>query len=396
MKRNIDNHSRDYDENKLQESQKRLAYSERRFRMLFEQSPLSTQIFSPDGKTLFVNRAWEKLWGVTLDQIPQYNVLEDRQLVAKGIMPYIRRAFAGETVNIPPIGYDPNETIPNVTKNADPVRWVRAFMYPVKDEGQKVSEIVLIHEDITEQKSAERKILQANLELTRLNHMRSEFISMISHELRTPLAVIREGINLVLDGVDGPITPAQAETLGMSKNNVDRLARLIQNVLDFTKFEAGKLVMHLAETDLKTIMSEIHDFMGIATQKKGILLGMHLPEDAVLVVCDADKIRQVLINLMDNAIKFTPEGGRIGLSLVAHGAFCELIVEDSGAGIRKEDQARIFEMFEQSSGTRHVGGIGVGLAVCKRLAELHGGKIALESSPGQGSRFVVTLPRSRV
>jgi PAS domain S-box-containing protein len=132
-----------------------LRASETRFRLMIEQSPLSTQIFSPDGSTLRVNRAWEELWGVTLDQIPSYNVLQDPQLVEKGIMPYIERAFAGQATEVPPVRYEPDATIPNVSDVAH--RWVQAYIYPVKDAGGGIQEIVLVHEDITERREAEEE-----------------------------------------------------------------------------------------------------------------------------------------------------------------------------------------------------------------------------------------------
>src|ERR687886_826981 len=138
-----------------------LQISETRFRTMIEQSPLSIQILSPDGRTLQVNRAWEELWGVTLDDIAGYNLLEDRQLVAKGIMPYIQRGFAGEPTAIPPIVYDPDETIPGLTSREEPKRWVRAFIYPVKDEAGNVREVILMHEDITERKWAEEALKQS-------------------------------------------------------------------------------------------------------------------------------------------------------------------------------------------------------------------------------------------
>jgi PAS domain S-box-containing protein len=132
-----------------------LRASETRFRLMIEQSPLGTQIFSPDGSTLRVNRAWEELWGVTLDQIPGYNVLQDPQLVEKGIMPYIRKAFAGEATAVPPVRYEPGATIPSVSDVAH--RWVQAYIYPVKDADGRIQEIVLVHEDITERREAEEE-----------------------------------------------------------------------------------------------------------------------------------------------------------------------------------------------------------------------------------------------
>jgi PAS domain S-box-containing protein len=140
-------------------AEEELKVSETRFRLMIEQSPLSIQIFSPDGRTLRVNRAWERLWGVTLDQIPDYNVLRDPQLVEKGVIPYIEEGFAGRASAIPPVRYEPEKTIPDVSDVTH--RWVRAFIYPVKDTGGNVQEVVLVHEDITERMKAEEERLLA-------------------------------------------------------------------------------------------------------------------------------------------------------------------------------------------------------------------------------------------
>ncbi|HEX6507980.1 MAG TPA: PAS domain S-box protein [Chloroflexota bacterium] len=133
-----------------------LRVSETRFRTLVEQSPLATQIYAPDGTLLQTNRAWERLWGVTQDQIPQYNPLHDPQLVESGIEAYIQRGFAGETVEVPPIKYEPEKTIPGVSDV--PYRWVRAHIYPVKDENDKIREVVLLNEDISQQLRAEEQL----------------------------------------------------------------------------------------------------------------------------------------------------------------------------------------------------------------------------------------------
>ncbi len=142
-----------------------LRRSEERFRSLMDQAPFSIQVFSPDGRTSRVNRAWEELWGVTLDQIGDYNILEDRQLEAKGVLPAIRRAFAGEPAFVPAIRYDPNETIPDRTKHADPVRWVAAVAYPLKDDAGRVREVVLVHQDITGQRRAEAALRESEEKL---------------------------------------------------------------------------------------------------------------------------------------------------------------------------------------------------------------------------------------
>jgi PAS domain S-box-containing protein len=132
--------------------------SEERFRAIMEQSPLSTQILDPNGTTLRVNRAWEELWGVTLDQLGGYNVLEDPQLEPSGIAALLRRACGGDAVHLPLIRYDPNQTLPDASRRADPARWVRAFAYPVKDAGGHVREVVLVHEDVTEARAGQEKL----------------------------------------------------------------------------------------------------------------------------------------------------------------------------------------------------------------------------------------------
>lgn len=132
--------------------------AENRFLAIFEQSPLSIQILSPEGVIARVNKAWEELWGVTLEQIKGYNIFKDEQLVKIGVMPYMKRAFAGEYVEIPPVLYDPNETIPDITRHTEPKRWTKAIAYPIKDAAGRVREVVLMHEDITAQVLAEEKL----------------------------------------------------------------------------------------------------------------------------------------------------------------------------------------------------------------------------------------------
>jgi PAS domain S-box-containing protein len=139
-------------------AEEEMRHSEERFRSLMEQAPFSIQVFSPDGRTIRVNRAWEELWGVRFEQIEGYNVLEDRQLESKGVLQYIRQGFAGQATRIPAIQYNPNDTIPGVTEEADPRRWLSAVIYPLKDAEGRVREVALIHEDITARQRAEEAL----------------------------------------------------------------------------------------------------------------------------------------------------------------------------------------------------------------------------------------------
>ncbi|GAB6196806.1 ATP-binding protein [Lysobacter xanthus] len=145
-----------------------LQLSEQRFRAIMEQSPLSTQRLAPDGRTLGVNAAWERLWGLTADVLGDYSVLEDAQLEAKGVLPVLRRAFAGEAVHLPLIAYDPRETTPQVPQQSDPVRWVTAQAYPVRDDAGEIREVVLVHDDVTEVRRAEARMRESEERLNRV------------------------------------------------------------------------------------------------------------------------------------------------------------------------------------------------------------------------------------
>jgi PAS domain S-box-containing protein len=159
---------------KLQES---VLENEERFRGLMEQAPFSIQLFDTTGRTIRVNRSWELLWGVSADQVGDYNVLEDPQLEAKGIAPYLRRAFAGEAVEVPPILYDPNETLPGRTKNPEPKRWVSAVAYPLKAADGTVREVALVHQDITARRNAEESVRQTLGQLALITNIAPVFIS---------------------------------------------------------------------------------------------------------------------------------------------------------------------------------------------------------------------------
>lgn len=242
---------------------------------------------------------------------------------------------------------------------------------------------------------AHARMALANEELKRLAQVRSDFMSMVTHELKTPLAAIKGAIEVVLVGVDGPVTEAQMETFSIAQNNIARLGALITNVLDFSKFEAGRMPMFFEKADLTAVAREACLLMGVMARKKGVVLAEWLPEGPLEAVCDADKISQVLINLIDNAVKFTGEGGRVEVSLAGTPEKILIGVQDTGPGISERDRQRIFDMFHQVAHgqTRKGEGVGLGLAVCKKIVEQHGGEIAIDSSPGRGARFSVTLPR---
>jgi PAS domain S-box-containing protein len=271
---------------------------------------------------------------------------------------------------------------------------IETTAYPLKDQNGEVQQIIHLSRDVTENKRAEESLKAAHEQLIKLNQVRSEFTSMVSHELRTPLGSIKESIDIVLEGLDGPLTPDQTETLGIAKRNVDRLARLINNILDLSKLESGRMEVDVETTDMNAIISETCELMRPAIDRHALEFSVEVPPEHVMASCDPDKIKQVLTNLLDNAVKFTQPGGRIAVRLWKDGDKARIDVQDSGIGIKEEDIERIFETFTQAQhdGMRKAGGSGLGLTISRRILELHGGTIAVASARGEGSTFSIILP----
>ncbi|MCW3051949.1 MAG: luxQ 5 [Chthonomonadales bacterium] len=235
-----------------------LQQSQERTRLIVEQSPLSIQILAPDGRTLQVNRAWEQLWGLTLADVRDYNMLEDRQLAEKGILPFILKAFAGESVALPPVLYDPEQTLPHRTTNTESPRWTQAFMYPVKDEVGGILELVLIHEDITEQRQAE--------------HARVHLAAIINSSDDAIISKDLDGIitswNPAAERIYGYTAP---EVLGKSKSLLipDEMPEELPTIL--RRIKAGERIEHYetmrvrkdgARIHLSISVSPIHDSYG--------------------------------------------------------------------------------------------------------------------------------------
>jgi len=240
--------------------------------------------------------------------------------------------------------------------------------------------------DITKRKKAEKKLKETM-------KMKSEFISTVSHELRTPLTIIKGGIAFVLNGLAGDINEEQKELLGIAKKNVDRLARLINDVLDFQKLDSGKMKFNLEANDINQIVKDVYETMTSSAKATGLDILLELDQNLPKATFDSDKITQVLTNLVTNALKFT-EKGTITIKTTKTEDAVQVSVSDTGYGIRKEDMPKLFSRFEQlgHGGDRKTGGTGLGLAISKEIIERHNGEIWLESNPGKGSKFTFTLP----
>jgi len=238
---------------------------------------------------------------------------------------------------------------------------------------------------------------EQNEQLNRLNKLKSDFLSIVSHDLRTPLTSLKFYTELLLDGVGRMPAGDERQFLQIMNAECDRLSRLIDDLLDLRMIDGDHYRRNAKRQDLREpILHAVKTFEG-AAQAKRITLGCRLPESLPKVLADRDRIIQVVSNLLSNAIKFTPEGGRVDVIVSADDSEVRLEVRDTGIGIHRDDWAAIFDRFTQLADpqTRQAGGAGLGLHIVKQIVEAHGGRVWVDSEPGKGSRFYVSLPVER-
>lgn len=254
------------------------------------------------------------------------------------------------------------------------------------------------------------ELQNTNKKLEKLEQLKSEFISIVSHELRTPLTAIKNSLNIILSGKSGEIPSAMANFLNMASRNVSRLAGIINDLLDLSKIEAGKLEYRFEKFEIKTPLDNVCGTFISMAQEKNITLDFDIQPDLSPCYGDLDRIEQVLSNLVSNAIKFTQENGNIKISAKdaviediekcppnLKEGYIKISVKDTGIGISSEDIPKVFDKFQQieSALVRKVGGTGLGLSIARQLIEDHRGCIWAESEVGLGSEFSFLLPKAK-
>ncbi|MBP2020173.1 signal transduction histidine kinase [Symbiobacterium terraclitae] len=248
-----------------------------------------------------------------------------------------------------------------------------------------------------ELKVAERtsQLRQAHADLERLNQSQTEFYSAMTHEFRTPLTSIIGFTQLLLSSGTEPLTPNQRDHLTDILESAQRLLQLVNDLLDASRLQAGQLRLSLSAVDLGEAVQEACSIIRPLAHQKEISVVCDVPADLPLVMADDLRLLQILLNLLSNAIKFTQQGGQVSLEAAAAGGEVRVTVHDNGPGIPLADQEVIFQLFRRGSAHERTGGSGLGLALAKLLVELHGGKIWVESEPGNGASFHFTLPIHR-
>jgi two-component system sensor histidine kinase/response regulator len=252
----------------------------------------------------------------------------------------------------------------------------------------------------SELETINREIALKNLELAEASRMKSAFIANMSHELRTPLNAIIGFTGALLMKLPGPLTTDQDKQLNTIRASARHLLSLINDILDVAKIEAGKVTLALEKVHCQDMLKETSDTLRPFAAQKGLALTLDLPEQAIVIDSDRRALTQIIINLVNNAIKFTDHGSvhvALAQRIDDNGPVTEFSVTDSGAGIRAEDQSKLFQAFSQldSTSTRHVEGAGLGLYLCQNLANLLGGNLTFTSDFGRGSTFTLSLREQR-
>ncbi|TQD27668.1 PAS domain S-box protein [Methanolobus vulcani] len=359
-----------------------LKHNEEKYRALFEKSNDAVVIHDFVGNILDVNEKACSIFGHTKEELLKFNILsiivpEDRQ-----------------------------STIAAVEKVKDTKTWrneIRMF----KSDGTIIhfdvsgslieaqqNIIQTVCRDITERIKVEKEMMQAKIVADTASRAKSEFLTTMSHELRTPLNSIIGFSEIMLDGVTGDLQDKQEHYLERISESGRHLLSLINDILDISKIEAGKMELYLETVDIGNAVNEIVKITESLASRKNITVDVKMSDVTPLINVDKSKLKQIMYNLLGNAIKFTDNGGHVHIDVSNNDEYVIMSITDTGIGISPEDQKKLFKPFSQidTSISRSYEGTGLGLALVKELIEVHGGRIWVESDAGKGSTFSFELP----
>ena len=366
-----------------------LRESEERFRTLADNIPQFAWMADARGWISWYNRRWHEYTGKTLEETEGWGwrAVHHPDHVQRVVERIQHSWDTGEVWE---------DTFPLRSRTGE-YRWFLSRALPIRDPDGKVVRWFGTHTDITDQLQTEAALRLAKEEAEHANRAKSEFLAAMSHELRTPLNAIGGYVELVEMGIHGPVTDAQLASLERIRVNGKHLLALINDILSYAKLEAGRITYEIAELNVRETVEGLEPLVALQIQKKALTYACQACDPTWSVVGDRERVRQILLNLVGNATKFTDAGGRIEISCAADEQRVFLRVSDTGHGIPADRLERIFEPFVQLERHRAESsqqGVGLGLAISRDLARGMDGELTVVSVPGAGSTFTLALPRA--
>jgi two-component system sensor histidine kinase VicK len=230
-------------------------------------------------------------------------------------------------------------------------------------------------------------------ELKKAEKLRRDFVANVSHELRTPLTSIRTYAETLTENDDLPFD-MQLEFLRVILNESDRMTKIVQDLLELSKFDSGNTKFNIERFSLESSVRDVYAAMVLTAQQRGLSVNLDLPDDLPQITGDRARVEQVLMNVITNAVKYTPEGGVIDITAAVNGGTAEVKISDTGVGIPEEDMPHVFDRFYRvdKARSRESGGTGLGLSIAREIIVRHGGDISMRSVPGEGTQVTITLP----
>lgn len=364
----------------LDKNHKKLAADKKATEAVVHSMAEGVIVVNDKGDVLLMNPAAEKLLGVKKEEIIGKSILAGES--EERVISFVKGVSGS--------GSEEKE-IQLKSKSDQTQKTVRASNAVIESEGGQTLGMVSVLSDITRQRE--------------LNDLKSKFVASVSHELRTPLSTIQETIGLLLDQSLGTLSKDQEKVLSIAQKENRRLTRLIQDLLDLSQLEAGQMRLNPQTFVLSELVRHVMATFEFWGKNKQISLEAKLPPEPIQIEADQDRINQVLTNLMGNACKFTPSGGRICIEMkkierrdMGVPDWIEISVEDTGHGVPEKERQRIFDKFVQldHAQAESAKGTGLGLTITKEIVELHGGTIRVDGEEGKGSRFIVQLPQKMI
>ncbi|MDY6932072.1 MAG: PAS domain-containing sensor histidine kinase [Halobacteriota archaeon] len=377
---------------KRKENERALKESEEKYRKIVERANVAIIIIQ-DGILKFGNEmAWE-MFGYVDEDIEKIDFInhlksEFREIAKERYRDRIAGKEVSETFEIDAINKGGKHMILEV--NAIKI-----------DYKGKPADFVILN-DVSDKKNIERDLKKSKKEMERayntlkdLDKLKTEFAAVATHEIGTPLSIVKSNIEMLLENAFGDITDLQRERLEVVLRNTEYLVKLNKEMMDISRIDAGKLKLKKESCSIHDVVEKTTQAMKPLAMDKNLNIAVMIDDNVPVINCDGERVRQVLDNLLNNAIKFTPESGYIMLNVGDDDGVVMISVSDNGLGIPEDEQNKIFDRFyEVGSYLSHeTGGAGLGLAIVKGIVEAHGGKVWVESSLGSGSTFYFTLPK---